>query len=37
MGIFFDGKPAAPGMQETPVAAVDVGECKSQSEQKQRK
>ena len=37
MGIFFDGKPAAPGLLETSVAAGDVGACKVDGKQGQAK
>lgn len=37
MGVFFDGRPAAPGLLETSVATGDVGECKNDRKQGQPK
>jgi hypothetical protein len=33
MGIFFDGKPVAPGLLETSIATGDVGACKSENKE----
>ncbi|WP_051387141.1 hypothetical protein [Bradyrhizobium sp. ARR65] len=33
MGVWFDGKPAAPGLLETSIATGDVGKCKSDNEE----
>jgi hypothetical protein len=37
MGVFFDGRPAAPGLLETSVATGDVGECRNDRKQGQAK
>jgi hypothetical protein len=33
MGVWFNGKPAAPGLLETPIATGDVGECSDNKEE----
>jgi hypothetical protein len=33
MGVWFDGKPVAPGLLETPIATGDVGKCSSDNQE----